>query len=105
MQSLRYGIACAAVLPIGYGCDTVRRTTRAPAGTVAVDDITGNPESMSAKPSPSWRKSTKSTGPTHFPLMKKTQSLAGLTTISSSSVPKRPRWRIWTTSGSTIKCG
>lgn len=45
MQSLRYGIACAAVLLLGYGCDTSKADdTSAAAGTVAVDDITGNPD-------------------------------------------------------------
>jgi len=44
MQSLRYGIACAAVLLIGYGCDTSKADDASAAGTVAVDDITGNPE-------------------------------------------------------------
>lgn len=46
MQSLRYGIACAAVLLMAYGCDISKADDRSAAasGTVAVDDITGNPE-------------------------------------------------------------
>ena len=46
MQSLKYGIACAAVLLIGYGCDTSKADDKSAAasGTVAVDDITGNPD-------------------------------------------------------------
>jgi hypothetical protein len=46
MKRWSYGIACAAVLLIGYGCDTSRATDadRAAEGTTRVADIAGEPD-------------------------------------------------------------
>ena len=43
MRRWTYGIACAAVLMIGYGCDT-SKADEAAEGTVRVADIAGEPD-------------------------------------------------------------
>jgi hypothetical protein len=43
MRRWTYGIACAAVLTIGYGCDTSKADETAE-GTVRVADIAGEPD-------------------------------------------------------------
>lgn len=43
MRRWTYGIACAAVLMIGYGCDT-SRADEAAEGTVGVAEIAGDPD-------------------------------------------------------------
>lgn len=43
MMRWAYGLACVAALAIGYGCDT-SKADDAPAGTVRVADIAGEPD-------------------------------------------------------------
>jgi hypothetical protein len=44
MRRWTYGIACAAVLMFGYGCDTSKADDTTEEGTVRVADIAGEPD-------------------------------------------------------------